>query len=118
VQYPQYLKNSLLRYLNPLGDNPPIGSYRIKVNPDNGTKFLAGDSLSVMVENLSYKEDNLPEMNIVWSEGRIAPQKFSSKYGSAMIKKDEKNFTYTFKKIKSNFAFRIIFGDTLSKYRN
>lgn len=50
LRAPDHLANALERFALPLGDVPPLGSVRLRVDPDHDVRLTEGDTLAVRVQ--------------------------------------------------------------------
>jgi len=110
--FPRYAANAWSRYVQPLGDVPPVGAVTVRVTPDSDVTVSEGDSLEVQAA-VDGKITDPPTM--VWQERVDAVDTVRSAGESAPMLRAESGYRYLFADLRRSFAFRVFAGDTYSR---
>ena len=119
-----FASNALSRFINPLADIPPAGMIDIVVIPDSNIFVAEGDELIVKIKvqprQSGFQLKKYPE--IVWSRDSSyidnTPPGIKSANSNVRpvnaIDNEPWSYSYTFKNVRHNMAFRIFAADTYS----
>ncbi|MBN2314965.1 MAG: hypothetical protein JXM79_13620 [Sedimentisphaerales bacterium] len=112
--------NALLRYINPLGDVPPIGSIVLDVTPGQDVVIAEGDDLKVRVRVKGLKGDRTlltyPEIASKRGADIVSNDKGDNKVASMQLSSEgEHQYEYSFDSVAESFAFRVFAADTYTE---
>ncbi len=116
--FPRYVATGIERIFLPLADIPPVGSWRVEVQPGGRVTLVEGDPLAISVRLESQLGANAkpPTPVLVWQEGTGAPEA-SANTGehAAMLSTGKPNeFVFSFSAVSQPFSFRVWADDSRS----
>ncbi len=122
---PRYAVNALSRFFSPLSDIPPAGKAIVSVMPSDSISVVQGDDLEIQIMVTSmvdgYQLTKYPDIVskencefIKTDSAMSSDPSFSTVPVSAMTD-DLFTYTYRFRNIQNDFAFRVFAADTCSR---
>ena len=120
IVFPRYAGNALARYVRPLGDIPPVGSYVLRTAPDRDVTVYEGEDLQVSARferpGAASVRGRTPAL-LVWAEGarRVGTAPSAGQNADMLaVPGRPGEARYAFRNLRRPFAFRVFVGDTYS----
>lgn len=117
VAFPRQAANAFARLTQPLGDVPPVGTYRLRVSPADDLTIVENTPLQVDVHVSATAAASPPPAapTLIWRERaeRIEPTA-NGHQQTVMQPTGEGAYTWVFPDVRRPFVFRVLLADSYS----